>query len=139
MALPVFRRFSIADIPNAPNWIANILNPLNTFCEQVVQMFTKSLQIGQNVQGSIYAAQFTTPTNYASGGFPTLTYQYNGGGTPTNLLIGQIATADGSPLLTPVSINSWTLNTNVNPAQINVNYIAGLTASKKYNITLLAL
>ena len=36
--LPVFRRFSKADMPTAPNWIINLINPLNKFCEGTVNL-----------------------------------------------------------------------------------------------------
>ena len=137
--LPVFRRFSIADIPGSPEWLNNVLGPLNTFCEQTVQTLNKNLTVGANIQGSKYSTTFSTTAGYAGGDFTPIVYQYNGGGQPSCLLIGQISESTGATILTPVTITSWTPNINVSPILINVNYIAGLTASKKYTITLLAL
>jgi hypothetical protein len=132
MALPVFRRFSIADYPTAPSWLAGVFNPLNIFCETTVQNLNKNLVIGQNVQGMKYSTSFTT-----AGSFTPITFAYIGGGQPDCCLIGNISKADGTIILNPVSITSWNSNINVSPTQIRVDYIAGLDASSKYNITLL--
>tara|TARA_R110000868_G_scaffold246118_3_gene502769 strand:+ start:116 stop:535 length:420 start_codon:yes stop_codon:yes gene_type:complete len=139
MTIPVFRRFTQGDIPNAPNWVGNITGPLNVFCEQTVQAFTKNLTIGQNVQGQIFATSFTTPAGYAGGTFTPITVSYTGGGRPTCCLIGQLDRDDGTAILTATAITSWTLNINSSPAQIQINYVAGLVASKKYNLTFIVL
>jgi len=139
MAIPVFRRFTISDYDKAPNWANQMFAPLNLFCEGTIQSLTKGLTIGQNVQGQKLTATFVTPSDYATGGFNSIVYNYTGGGTPTCLLIGSIVDVAGTALLTPISITSWVLNINTSPATVTVKYIAGLTASTKYNIVLLAL
>jgi len=136
--LPIFRRFSQADIPSAPNWIANVFGPLNTFCEQTVQALNKNLVIGENVQGAKYNIEFTTLSSYATT-FTPITFRYIGGGRPNCCMIGQISKVDGSTITTTASISDWYLNVNTSPYTIIVNYIAGLTASTKYNITLVVL
>lgn len=137
MTLPVFRRFSLQDIPNAPNWITNILTPLNLFCETTVSSLNKNLTIGTNVQGQKFSTSFVTPSDYLTGGFPTLSFAYTGGGQPNCLMIGSIERSDGTQLLNVVSVNSWFLNINQSPAQVTINYIAGLSVSTKYNVTFL--
>lgn len=137
MALPVFRRFTLQDIPNAPNWIEQILTPLNLFCETTVSALNQNISIGQNVQGMKYSVSFTTPADYVTGGFNPITFNYIGGGQPNCLLIGSIS--NSSPILTSVSVTDWNLNINVSPFRVQVNYIAGLAASTKYNVTFLVL
>jgi hypothetical protein len=134
--LPVFRRFSQADFPTAPDWLSGVFNPLNVFCETAVQTLNKNLTIGQNVQGQKFSTQFTTLATYATGEFTPISFAYNSNGQPNCLLIGNIY---GGSILTPISITSWSLNINVNPAIVTVNYIAGLAPSTKYNIVLLAI
>lgn len=136
---PVFRRFSISDYPTADSWVETMFSPLNVFCEQTVSNLTKNLSIGQNVQGQKFSTSFTTPSDYATGGFTKITFQYTGGGTPNCFLIGSISRTDGTAILTPVTITSAFSNINVSPLQVTINYIAGLAADTKYNITLLAL
>jgi hypothetical protein len=139
MTLPVFRRFTLQDIPAAPNWMSNILTPLNLFCETTVSSLNKNLTIGDNVQGQKFSTSFTTPSDYSGGGFPTVRFAYTGGGQPNCLLLGSISRANGTQLLSPVSINDWFLNINQNPFQVTVNYIAGLAANTKYNVTFLVI
>jgi hypothetical protein len=136
--LPVFRRFSQADVPTAPNWITNIFGPLNTFCEQTVQTLNKNLIIGQNVQGMKYTTSFTTLSTYSTT-FTPITFQYTGGGQPNCCLIGQITRSDGAVITTPAMISNWYLNINTSPYTVTINYIAGLTANTKYNITFVVL
>ena len=139
MGLPVFRRFSQADVPTAPNWINNILAPLNVFCEGTVQNLNKNLTIGDNVQGQKYSTSFTTTANYATGDFTPISFAYSSNGQPNCLMIGSLTRNDGTTILTPVSVTSWSSNINVSPIQITVNYIAGLTASIRYNVNFVVL
>ena len=140
--IPVFRRFSQADVPTAPNWIAYIFSPLNTFCEQVVQVLTKNLVIGENVQGMKYTFSFTTgipPGGIGSGVFPPVKFLYTGGGQPTCVIIGQITEEGGlGPILSAPAI-AWNLNINTNPYTINITHIGSLDISKKYTVTVVVL
>lgn len=139
MAIPVFRRFTQSDIPNAPNWMMKILTPLNLFCEQSVSAFTQGLTIGENVQGQKYSTSFTTPADYAAGGFPNISLSYTGGGNPTCCMIGALTRIDGTLILAPYSLNSWLLNINTSPYQVQIKYIAGLSASTQYNLNFVVL
>lgn len=139
MALPVFRRLTIADIPDTPEWMNGVFGILNLFGETTVQVLNKGLTIGDNVQGSVYNISINTSTGYATGDFTPITYRYSSGGRPASLLIGQITDSSGALILAPVSVTSWFLNLNTSPPTITVNYIAGLSPNKRYNITLLAL
>lgn len=137
--LPTFRRFSSADVPTAPNWISNIFGPLNLFCEQTVLTLNKNLLIGSNVQGQMHSTKFTTLSSYALGNFTPIVFQYTGGGQPSNALIGQISRSDGVMITSAVMISDWFLNINTSPATVTIRYIAGLDASKTYNVNLLVL
>ena len=136
MSLPVFRRFSQADVPTAPNWIQQVFGPLNIFCEQTVQILNKNLVIGENVQGMKYTTSFTTLSTYMSASdFSPITFNFTSGGQPNCCMIGQISRADGVVITTPSMVTSWFLNINQNPALVTINFIAGLAANTKYNIT----
>lgn len=136
--IPIFRRFSQADVPSAPNWVGQIFGPLNVFCEQTVQTLNKNLVIGENVQGMKYSVSFTTLSTYATQ-FTPITFQYTGGGQPNCCMIGNIVRADGAVITTPATITNWYLNINTSPYTVTINYIAGLTASTKYNVTFVVL
>lgn len=137
--LPLFRRLNKEDIPNAPNWISDIINPLNTFQEQTLALLNGQLSIGQNVQGQKFTSSFTTPSTYATGAFTPIKFLYIGGGQPSCLMIGQITRTDGTAITTPVSITGWTLNINTSPYQAYITYIAGLSASTQYSGTFILL
>jgi hypothetical protein len=135
MALPVFRRFSIQDVPDAPNWIEQIITPLNLFCETTVNSLNKNLTVGENVQGAVYSTTFTTLTDYTTGTFTPIIFSYNGGGQPKSVIIGNLNRVDGELILTPFALTSWNLNINTSPFKVNIVYIAGLLPAVKYNVT----
>jgi len=138
MALPVFRRYSIADMPTAPNWVNNLLNPLNVFSDGVIQSLG-NLSIGENVQGMKYKTSFFTPTDYSSGGFTPINFAYTGKGTPTCILIGHLMPTDGTVNISPFSITQQTINLNVKPIQITIAYIAGLNTNVTYEVSFVVL
>jgi len=135
MALPVFRRFSLQDVPDAPDWIEQIITPLNLFCETTVTSLNKNLTVGENVQGAVYSTSFTTLTDYATGGFTPIVFSYNGGGQPKNVIIGNLNRVDNEKILTPFALTSWNLNINTSPFRVNIVYIAGLAVGVRYNVT----
>jgi hypothetical protein len=137
--LPVFRRFTIADYPNAPDYMQQFFSPLNTFCEQTVNVLNRNLSIGQNLQGQKLQTKFTTATNYSSGVFTPIQINYIGSGQPDQLLVGRVQNINGSTILTAVTVTDWFLNINKFPAVITINYIAGLSDNQTYIVNLLAL
>jgi len=99
----------------------------------------KVIVIGENIQGQKFTTTFTTITGYTSGSFQPITFNYVNQGQPNCLVIGNIYRDDGVRILTPVAITDWSLNINKSPANVNINYIAGLAANVTYHITVLAL
>lgn len=137
--IPVFRRFTISDYPNAPDYMAQMFTPLNTFCEQTVSILNRNVAIGENVQGQKFQVRFTTDANYATGTFTPILFNYTGSGQPDQLLVGRVNNVSGATILTPVTVTNWFLNINKSPAVITINYIAGLAANETYVVSLIAL
>lgn len=135
-SLPTFRRFAQQDVPTAPNWIGNVFNPLNVFCEQTVQALNKNLTIGQNVQGQKFTTSLTTNSSAV---FQPVVFNYTGGGRPDCCLIGNISRADGLSITNPITITSWNLNINTNPYTVTINSLTNLDVSVKYNVTFLVI
>lgn len=132
---PVFRRFAVGDFPSAPNWLINLFDPLNVFCEQTVANMNKNLAIGENVQGMKYSTTFTTSAT----GAVNIVFNYTGNNIPTCCLIGKIERTDntaisGSPVLT-----SWSYSANKVPGQITISNINGIDPSTRYEATFLVL
>lgn len=134
MTIPVYRRFSVQDYPDSPEYLAQLFVPLNMFCEQTVQALTRNLEIGLNVQGQKYTMSFVTSSTYAAGDFTPIKVNYNGVNTPNMCIIGRISDQSGAKILTPVSISDWFLNTNKQPFEVTINYVAGLAANSRYTM-----
>jgi hypothetical protein len=139
MTLPIYRRFSIQDIPDAPDWIEQIIIPLNLFCETTVSSLNQNLTIGANVQGMTYSTTFTTLADYATGNFQPIVFNYTGTGQPKNVVIGQLSRVDNEKILLPFALTNWNLNINTAPFRVNIGYIAGLLPSVKYNVNLMVI
>jgi hypothetical protein len=135
--IPVFRRFNISDYPTAPDWVNPFFNSLNVFAETTTNTLRQNLILGENVQGQ----KFTTEINTDGSSLLTapVTLNYTGGGRPTCCILGQITKADGTTIVSPVSITDWFLNLNRDPAVVTIRHIAGLAANAKYTITLLVI
>jgi len=134
--LPVFRRFSTGDFPTAPDWLANLFNPLNTFAETTVTTLNKNLVVGQNVQGQKYSTSFRTDAFEL---FSPITFRYTGGGQPDCCLIGNITKSDGTTIGNPVAITGWNLNINTNPFTVSITNMSVLDADTQYNVTFLVI
>jgi len=139
MAVPIFRRFNIQDVPGSPSWVEGIFQPLNTFCDSTVNIMNGNLAFGENVQGQKYTVKFITPSDYATGGFTTIQLPYSSNGRPNCLMLGSINTTDGTIITNATSISSWFLNNNQTPALINILYVSGLAADTNYIMTAIAL
>ena len=135
MASISYRRIRMEDLSGAPAWVPVMLNPLNLFLEQVNTAVNGQLTLGTNTNGMVYSGSFTCPANYAGGGFNSFSFQYTGAVQPTSCIIGRISNSNGSIITQPTSVQ-WTYNSNVSPAAVVINYVAGLTAGSTYNITL---
>jgi hypothetical protein len=55
MKLPGYRRLLRKDVPDAPDWIASLLNPLNLFLERVTRLFEKGISFDDNIDCKRYA------------------------------------------------------------------------------------
>ena len=143
--IPEFRRIMKEDLQGAPAWISGLLTPLNLFMEQVYSTFNGNIVLNQNVNSTVYTSQFTTPSNYSDGAnanFSPFSFNFSGLYLPSCVLVGSISKVSSvpTPIIKPVHID-WTLSTSLNNSAnvITVNYLTGLTASTKYNVTLLCL
>lgn len=138
--LPTIRRIVKEDISNPPVWIDQLINPLNTFMEQVYNALDRDLSIGENVRGTFRTISFTTRSDYLTAsplldGWEIQKVQDPIGTKPTIVAIGQTTDVDSYKTITsPVGI-SWDYLNGV----VRINYISGLLASKKYEVKLLIL
>jgi hypothetical protein len=137
--LPVFRRFNTYNVDQPPAWLDDVFDPLNTFCEQTVNLLDKNLIIGDNVQGMKYTYTFNTLPTYTTGGFSPIIFNYTSNSQPSCAVVGKVVKSTGIPMLTAVTVSDWTVNLNKSPYQIVINYVTGLENSATYTITFLIL
>lgn len=134
---PEFKRLSVQDFKNPPEFIPKLINPFNTFAEQCVQTYDKQFDYS-NFNGDLIELTFTTPNNYSSGAnfnFNPITFNVTPR-SPKKCEIGQIRISGQNQLLfgnKPVvfPVGGWVSTQN---NQITVQYICGLEPSITYNI-----
>ena len=134
MQPPILKRLLVEDYLGAPPWFGRLLQILNQFMEQTARVLNKNVSFGDNIQARTFSTSFQTPTGYATGSFDTLTFSWSGTALPVACLITNITHQDGTPFLTSVGTPQW----RYGEGAVRVEYVAGLVAGAKYNISLLA-
>lgn len=60
MKLPGYRRILKADVPDSPDWLPSLLNPLNLFLERVTRIFEKGISFDDNIDCKRYKVRINT-------------------------------------------------------------------------------
>lgn len=137
--LPDFRQILRQDLPGSPDWVNGIISPVNLFAEQTYTLLNGGLDF-TNFRGSIAAANFTTPNNYADGtntNFTPFTFPITFNGASI-VFIGNCIVNSGNysvsakPLTLPVG--GWR---ETSSGKITVYYLTGLAPSTSYKVTFL--
>lgn len=132
--LPNVKQIRLEDLgAKVPEWVSNLLTPLNSFMESVYTILNKNISF-DNLNCKVFKYTFTTDSGYTGGTWSNITFQSGiiGKTTGVILLSAVNMTNTSSVSLLSKSIE-WTEQEN----NIVVKYIAGLANSTKYNITLL--
>ena len=125
MKLSVIKRILVESFPSdVQKWVPAIVQPLNSFMDQVTKALSSGLTVRDNFKTQVY-----TITLSASQTYP-LTVSYDVNEKPTELRVARIAAQDGSAL--PVYSFTWTWKGN----QLDMTF-NGLSAVK-YDVTLIA-
>jgi hypothetical protein len=138
MSLLTPRRLNPADYKGAGSWASNLIQVLNLREEGLLDLINGRLSVGDNVNGQVTTVSFTTPSNYATGGFTATSFVYNGNGASCCLIGSITCTKPGGVITSPTSLQ-WSFNNNVSPPSIQINYVAGLAAGQSYSMTVLVL
>lgn len=135
--LPATKRITRADLgEDVPEWVDNLLSPLNSFIEQIYTAFNKNISIPENIASQIVQLDINTNSNYSSGEFPNTAFKRNLSKKANIVLIGQVKDlSDNEYKFVAGGYPSWEDNNGT----INIYYIPGLDDSKKYRVNLLVL
>ncbi len=125
MKLPPTRRISREQIPDAPDWIDQILGPLNQFMENAYLAMNNQLVIGENVAGEI--RDLTVRTDGA-GAIVPFTFVSLLKVQPRGLIILQAWSSEGDYIST--TNPGWMGNGNI----LTVSTIGGLAATSTYTV-----
>lgn len=136
MRIPIFRRISKDDLPGSPPWISFLLNPINSFIENVRQGLGKQITFDENIACQIKDLVFTTSATYESvNDFAFLTFPSTLKTKATGLWVLQISEVHFLPIVKAVSVQ-WLDDGNGN---IKIDFIAGLENETTYLIRVLVI
>ncbi len=138
MKPPELRRLTNDDIPDLSKAEGKdrLFSTLNFFMEQVTNILTAKLTIGDNVTGQVLTAKFTTPTTYeVSSDFTP--FQLAVKTQPLAVIVGKIVKTNEQTLVLKSAVTvDWT---QVTSTQLRVNFVTGLEDNTNYTITLVVL
>lgn len=135
MRPPIQVRFSKEDYQEAPNWFGRFLQPLNQFIEQSVQVLSRNVSLGDNIQARTFTTSYTTDAAYATGTFEPIRFSWGGTSFPAAVFVTNITRDDNTTQLTSVGTPTWRFN----DGSVVVTYVPGLAASTKYSLTFLVI
>ena len=131
--LPATKKITRADLGNdIPDWVDNLLEPLNSFIEQIYTSFNRNITLPENVASQIISLQIITTSHYNSGEFPSVNFKRTLAKKVNLLIIGKAVESQNS-IFTNGVFPTWEDNNGT----INIKYISGLENSKTYNFTFL--
>lgn len=137
-ALPEFKRILREDLVGVEGeWIDNLINPLNSFNEQVYSSLNRNLTIGDNVLGDVLTQSFKTPTNYIKDKkFTPFNLDWKYRKEPRAVILGSISEVNQDNIITnPISID-WKIT---GPGVVTIRFIVGLKNNTKYNASFVLL
>lgn len=135
--LPATKRITRADLgEDVPEWVDNLLSPLNSFIEQIYTAFNKNISIPENVASQLVQLDINTTATYSGGNFPSTVFKRTLSKKANLVIIGQVKDLSNNEFVfTAGGYPSWEDNNGT----ISIYYIPGLSNSKKYRVNLLVL
>lgn len=66
MRLPTAKKVLKEDLKDAPDWVNNLIQPINAFMENVYQCLNKNVTLQDNIGSFIYTFTYKTAATYPS-------------------------------------------------------------------------
>lgn len=127
MRLPTQKKILREDLKDAPGWVSGIIDPINSFMENVYQSLNKNITLQDNVASNIKEITYRTDSSYPSPQ-EVVTFQNTLRASPIGIVLLQVYDkANYTPPPGPVYI-PW-VNDN---GTITISTITGLEADKAY-------
>lgn len=130
MKLPTIKKILREDVKDAPAWIAGVIDPVNSFMENVYTALNKAITLTDNIASFTKEISYVTLAGYP-GTQPNVTFLNQLRTRATGVMVMQ---AFETQSYTPVAIGglAWVEDTS----GIVIYPISGLTASKTYTLRL---
>ena len=135
--ISTINRISREDIPDAPDWILQILQPLNQFISETNIALTKNVDFVENIPAIKFPFSVATGDTYPTS-FPSFTIKNTLRTKPVGVLLLSLSEVDAT-VLTNVTANTvrWSYKNSKEGSFVSIDWITGLVASKKYSGVLL--
>lgn len=131
MKLPQTKKILREDVKDAPPWIGAIIDPVNSFMENVYQALNKSITFSENIRCFIKEITYKTTSTYPVEAQVSFANELKVKATGV-LVLQAVERTTYTPAPGPVYV-PWVEDNG----QILVRSITGLEASKTYTIRLL--
>jgi len=136
--LPTIRRLLRENIPEAPDWIDKLLNPLNKFFEETFAALDKNITFEENIRAQLKSITFTTGAAYdgTAANFEMLVFSSTLPTKVQGVIIMQIKadTDNYTPIEGDVCLDWQEIN-----KEVQVGLIRGLSTSTKYILNVLVI
>tara|TARA_R100000152_G_C6745369_1_gene169010 strand:- start:329 stop:757 length:429 start_codon:yes stop_codon:yes gene_type:complete len=135
-SLPPIRRISKEDLQEAPDWVEKLIYPINLFFDSVYRALNGRLTLSDNILGKQKETTFQVQSAYDGADtdkWDVIKFQSDLGSRVRGLYLMQITEQSDTGNFVPIG-KSVFIDWEDENGTIKINYITGLTASKKYQL-----
>mgnify|MGYP003136564022 FL=1 len=135
-SLPPIRRISKEDLHEAPEWVEKLIYPINLFFDSVYRALNGRLTLSDNILGKQKETTFQVQAAYDgtdTDKWDVIKFQSELGSRAKGVYLMQITEQSDTGNFVPIG-KSVFIDWEDENGTIKINYITGLTASKKYQL-----
>lgn len=123
MRIPKNKRYYVEDFEKQKEWIGNLINPLNTFIEEVILCFDKGISVNENTNSSIVSVLFDRVPSVSN----PIIVKWDSKVSPMSMIVGNVALATGTLTITGSVFAEWKFTSTKG---LQVTNLFGVTPSK---------